>query len=136
MVLDKYNNEDYPFRAETERIIGLCMKVHSTLGFGFLEAVYQEALEYEFRRNGVTFIPEKELVINYDGYRLKKTYKSDFICYDNIILELKAVDNISNEHYSQVLNYLKATGFKLGLLVNFGSKSLQFKRIINNFEKK
>jgi GxxExxY protein len=133
MVLDKYNNENYPYRNETEKIIGLCMKVHSTLGYGFLEPVYQEALAFEFKRNEVDFEMEKELIIIYDGYRLRKTYKSDFVCYDKIVLELKAVDNISNEHYSQVLNYLKATNFKLGLLINFGSKSLQFKRVINNF---
>ena len=135
MVLEKYNNDDYPFSTETELIIGLCMKVHSSLGFGFLEAVYQETLEYEFKRNNIVFESEKELVIVYDGYQLKKTYNSDFVCYDKIILELKAVDNISNEHISQVLNYLKATNFKIGLLINFGSKSLQFKRVINNFIK-
>ncbi|MCI0472544.1 MAG: GxxExxY protein [Ignavibacteria bacterium] len=109
------------------------MKVHSNLGNGFLESVYQEALNIEFERNEIPNIPEKELIINYDGIVLTKTFRADFICFDKIIVELKAAENLSNDHIFQVLNYLKATGFKLGLILNFGNKSLQFKRIINNF---
>lgn len=130
-----FNEEEYPYSAETEKIIGICMKIHNTLGCGFLESIYQEVLEIEFKINNVDFDKEKELFINYNGYQLKKTFKSDFVCFNKIIIELKAVDNLSKEHYSQVLNYLKAANFKIGLLINFGSSSLQFKRVINKHYK-
>ena len=96
------------------------MKVHNTLGCGFLEAVYQEALEIEFNKLGIPYEREKELEIVYDGVVLNKKYVADFVCYDRIILELKAVKELDDSHRSQVFNYLKATGFKLGFLINFG----------------
>ena len=89
------------------------MKVYNTLGCGFLEAVYQEALEIEFNRRGIPYEREKELEIVYDGVVLNKRYVADFVCYDKIILELKAVKELDDSHRSQVFNYLKATGFKL-----------------------
>ena len=108
-----YQNESYAIR-------GAAIKVYNTLGCGFLEAVYQEALEIEFVKRGIPYEREKELKIVYDGVVLNKTYVADFVCYDKIIIELKAVKELDDSHRSQVFNYLKATGFKLGLLINFG----------------
>ena len=96
------------------------MRVYNVLGSGFLEAVYQEALEIEFQKLGIPYEREKELEIVYNGVVLNKKYVADFVCYDKIILELKAVKELDDSHRSQIFNYLKATGFKLGLLINFG----------------
>ena len=101
-------------------INGAAMKVYNTLKHGFLEAVYQEALEIEFKKRGIPYEREKELTIVYDGIELKHTYRADFICYGNIIVELKAVSELDNAHRSQLYNYLSATGYKVGLLFNFG----------------
>jgi GxxExxY protein len=122
--------EAYMFGKETYAIIGACMTVHKELGSGFLEKVYQEALEIELRERDIPFEKEKQLVINFKGVPLSKYYFADFVCFGGIILELKAVETLSNSHTAQILNYLKATKFKLGLLINFGSPSLQYKRII------
>ena len=105
---------------ESYMIIGAAMRVYNTLGPGFLESVYQEALEIEFRKRGIPYERERELKINYGNVVLKQTYKADFICYDKIIIELKAVQELNDAHRSQVHNYLHATRFKLGLLINFG----------------
>jgi len=118
------------YKDESYRIIGACMEVHKTLGCGFLEAVYQEALEIEFTNLSIPFQREKQLDIRYKDKLLSKKYQADFICYDKIILELKAIDSISGIHIAQVLNYLKATGYQLGIIVNFGEQSLRYKRII------
>ena len=109
------------YKDECYKIIGAAMKVHRTLGAGFLESVYQEALEIEFRRQGIPSEREKELRIHYDGIELQQQYKADFVCYGNIIVELKAVSSLDKSHYAQVINYLKATNNKLGLLINFGN---------------
>ena len=112
-------------------INGAAFHVYNKLGFGFLESVYQEALEIEFRRRNIPYEREKILKITYDGIELKQTYKADFVCYGKIIVELKAVNTLDNTHRSQVYNYLHATGYELGLLYNFGcSKELQKERII------
>jgi GxxExxY protein len=111
---------DLKFADESYRIRGAVFEVYREMGCGFLEAVYQECLEKEFRRQGIPFMAQRELVLQYRGEVLLQTYKPDFICYDGIIVELKAVKELSNEHRAQVHNYLKATGFSLGLLVNFG----------------
>ena len=108
------------FTEATYRRNGAAMKVYNTLKPGFLEAVYQEALEIEFKRQQIPFEREKELKIYYDGIELKQTYRADFVCYDNIIVELKAVAQLDDAHRSQVYNYLCATGYKVGLLFNFG----------------
>ena len=116
---------------ESYSIIGAAINVYKTLGPGFLEAVYQEALEMEFQNLGIPYEREKELIISYKGRELKQTYRTDFVCHDSIIVELKAVTNIEDAHRSQVFNYLKATGFKLGLLFNFGhSDGLEWERKI------
>ncbi len=107
------------------------MNVHSALGSGFLEAVYQEALEREFVKQGIPFERHRKLTIFYDGEPLKKFYVADFVCYDVIVVELKAVQGFFKNQYEQTGNYLKAINFKLGLLVNFGTPSLTYKRILN-----
>lgn len=120
------------FKEESFKIIGAAFKVYNTLGHGFLEAVYQEALEIEFQRQGIPYEREKELKITYDGVELKQSYRADFVCYGKIIVELKALSTLEDTHRSQVHNYLHATGYKLGLLINFGcSKELERERIVN-----
>ena len=112
-------------------INGAAFHVYNQLGHGFLESVYQEALEIEFKRRNIPFEREKELKIIYDGFELKQTYKADFVCYDKVIVELKAVSCLDDAHRSQVFNYLHATGYKLGLLYNFGyPDGLERERII------
>lgn len=109
------------YEEETYAIRGAVYEVYREMGCGFLEAVYQECLAKEFGRVELPFQAQPELWLSYKGARLQQTYKPDFICYDKIILELKAVKEIAPEHRAQVINYLKATGMKLGLLVNFGA---------------
>ena len=123
--LTKYANQVY-------KIIGAAMAVHSELGWGLLEAVYQEALELEFRSAGIPYKREVPLQIQYNGVLLKKQYVADFVCYDKIIVELKAVSQIADIHKVQVKNYLKATGFQLGLIANFGNVSLETARVCNS----
>ncbi len=114
---------------ESYAINGAAMQVYNTLGIGFLEAVYQEALAIEFAKRDIPFEREKELKIYYDGKQLQTTYRADFVCYGDIIVELKAVAELDNSHRNQVYNYLKATGFKLALLYNFGhADGLQYER--------
>ena len=121
---------DILFKTESYRIIGACMEVHKVLGAGFLEPVYQEALAYEFYLQNIPFEREKKLTIRYKDIELEKMYSADFVCYDAIIVELKALSGLTSEHEAQVLNYLKATGYKLGILVNFGGKTLEYKRLV------
>lgn len=109
------------YEAEAFRIRGAAFEVSRVMGHGFLEAVYQECLALEFTTRGIPFRPMPRLRLNYKGALLQQTYAPDFICFDAIIVELKAVAMLSPEHRSQVLNYLKATGLRLGLLINFGA---------------
>ena len=119
------------YKEESYKIVGAAFEVYNKLGHGFLEAVYQEALEIELQRQGIPYEREKELKIQYDDVELKQTYKADFVCYDKIIVELKAVSALEDAHRSQVYNYLHATGFKLGILLNFGkSGGLEKERIV------
>jgi GxxExxY protein len=117
------------YEQETYKIIGAAMEVHSTLGSGFLEAVYQEALGIEFEKRSIPFKKEKRLEISYKNQILSKYYEADFICYSKIIVETKAIKELSGIDEAQVINYLKATGLKIGLLINFGSESLEHKRL-------
>ena len=110
------------------------MTVHRELGCGFLEAVYQEALAREFTEAGIPFKREVPLQINYKGQPLLKEYIADFVCYDKIIVELKAVSKIADIHKCQVKNYLKATGYELGILANFGDVSLETARVCNSYD--
>jgi GxxExxY protein len=118
------------YKEESNLIIGAAIEAQKHMGIGFLEPVYQEILEMEFVERGIPFEREKELLIKYKGRDLKKRYYADFVCYDKIILELKVCDNISKAHESQVINYLNATNFKLGIIINFAVIPLEFKRIV------
>ena len=106
------------------------MEVHKDKGFGFLEAVYQECMEMELAAQGIPAVPLQEIPIFYKGRKLKKTYIADFVAYGKIIVELKALDKLTSREEAQVLNYLKASGFEIGILINFGGPSLEFKRIV------
>ena len=121
---------DFLYKQETFDIIGAAMEVHKELGFGFLEAVYQEALELEFQYRKIPYQREAKLNIYYKGQLLKKHYEADFICYNKIIVELKALSALTSEHEAQLLNYLKSTKLKVGLLINFGQNSLKYKRMV------
>jgi len=117
----------------TYKIIGAALEVHKELGCGFLEAVYQEALQREFTTQGIPFNAQPSIEIKYKGKLLDKKYQPDFICYDEVIIEIKAISGLTGLEESQLINYLKATGLKVGLLINFGSKSLEHKRLVYGF---
>jgi len=114
----------------TFKIIGAAMEVHRELGHGFLEAIYHEAFALELSHRNIPFESESLLSITYKGKPLKKTYTADFICYDKILIEIKALSAMTSDHFSQTLNYLKATGIKVGLIINFGTPSLTYRRLI------
>lgn len=122
---------DILYKEESFKITGACMKVHSELGPGFLEAVYQEALEREFIKQHIPFQRFPKLTIFFDGEKLNKYYVADFLCFDCIVLELKASQFLSSSYFDQLQNSLKASRHKLGMLINFGTPSLFYKRIIN-----
>ena len=124
------------FEEESYAIRGCLMSVFNELGSGFLEKVYQEALEREFIEKKIPYKREAPLTIMYKGVPLKQEYYADFICYDKIIVELKAVSELSDVHSAQVFNYLKATGLDLAILVNFGEKNLKIERLFNFIKKK
>jgi GxxExxY protein len=118
--------------SRTYAIIGAAMEVHTILGCGFLEAVYQEAMLLEMTARGIPCVPQVELPVNYKGAVLKATYKADFVCFGEVIVELKALSALGGPEESQVLNYLKASSHRIGLLLNFGTKSLQYKRYVRD----
>ena len=130
--LDKYNNTGMTDQ-RTYKIIGAAMEVHKELGSGFLEAVYQEALERELNYRKIPHKSQPQVRIEYKGEPLEKKYEPDLICYDAVIVEIKAMNKLSRNEHAQIINYLKATKLKVGLLINFGSKSLEHKRFVNNF---
>jgi GxxExxY protein len=114
---------------ETYQIIGLCMEVHKNLGPGFLEIVYKDALEYELIQNNIEFEREKEYKVNYKGVLLNHQFYADFVVFGNIILEVKNTKSIHESHIAQAINYLKVSGNKVALIVNFGERSLIYKRL-------
>lgn len=118
------------YKEEVYKIIGLCMEVHKTLGRGFNEIVYKDALEIEFNLNKIGFEREKPYDIIYKNTKLRRKYIADFVIMDKIILEAKAIESLESTHLKQTLNYLAVSQLKLGLLINFGSNSLEYKRII------
>jgi len=118
------------FKDEVYDIVGAAIEVHKELGCGFLEAVYQEALEIELADREIPFKSQKFLEIQYKGRRLKKEYCADLVCYEKIIVELKAMDRLTSKEASQIINYLKVSGLEVGVLINFGAQSLEWKRFI------
>lgn len=120
------------YKEESYNIIGAAMEVHKTLGNGFLEAVYQESLAREFTLQNLPFQQEKLMRIYYKDVQLSRYYKADFVCFHSIIVEIKALSSLTTDHEAQILNYLKVTEKPLGILINFGTKSLEYKRILNN----
>ncbi len=122
--------EEYKYSALTSKIIGCAMKVHSTLGNGFQEVIYQRALAIEMSKQGLSFVREMEMPIFYEEQQIG-TRRVDFFVEDKIMVELKAIINLENVHLAQAINYLEAYNMEVGLLINFGSKSLQFKRVQN-----
>jgi len=119
------------YKEESYLIQGAIFEVYKEMGNGYLEAVYQECLEIEFETKNISFVSQPMLKLKYKKWNLKKSYKPDFICFDKIIVELKGVRIITKEHQAQVLNYLKATELKLGLIVNFGAyPKVEIKRIV------
>lgn len=119
------------YEQQTFKIIGACMRVHRLLGAGFLESVYQEALEKEFNNQGIPYIRHQKLELAYDGEIMKKYFVADFVCFSTIMVELKSLPFIHKDNFAQLINYLKSTKLEVGLLINFGASSLQYKRCIN-----
>jgi GxxExxY protein len=121
--------EKYPFQEETYKLIGVCMEVHKNLGKGFLEVVYKDAVQYELKKMNIEFEREKKFEIAYKDIILPHYYIADFVAFGKIIIEVKAQENVAENHYKQVINYLAASKLKLGLIINFGEESLKFKRV-------
>ncbi len=123
-------NENFPLKEETERIITIGLEIHGILGFGFLEIVYKDAFEYEFGKRKIQYEREKEYIVQYKEIILKHRFFADFIVFDSVILELKAKEGIANDDYARAINYLKCSGCKVGLILNFGRAKLEIKRLI------
>ena len=121
---------DLLYKDESYRIIGKCFEVHNNLGAGFLEIVYKDALEYEFNRANIPFSREIRYDVSYKDIILPHKFQADFVVYDKIILEVKAISGIADEFIAQALNYLKVSRNKLALIVNFGELKLNYKRIV------
>lgn len=121
---------NFPLQSETYKIIGICMEVHNNLGKGFSEIVYKDALEVEFKSENIFFEREKEYSVNYKGNILPHKFYADFVVFGNIILEIKSVEKLADEHIAQALNYLKVSQNKVALIVNFNEDKLQYKRLI------
>ncbi len=116
---------------ECYRVMGACFEVYKEKGCGLLEAVYQECLELEFGFQAIPNVPQAPLALRYKGVPLQQTYKADFVCFGTVLLEIKAVSALADEHRAQVINYLHATGLRVGLLVNFGHyPKLEWERIV------
>lgn len=123
---------DFPHKDETYRIIGACFEVYKEKGCGFLEPVYQECVEIEFDLQRLPFVAKESLRLEYKGHPLRHTYEPDFVCFGKVVVELKAVSALADEHRAQLLNYLNVTGLHVGLLVNFGHfPKLEYERIVN-----
>ncbi|HPF99022.1 MAG TPA: GxxExxY protein [Kiritimatiellia bacterium] len=128
--------ETCPYAAKTYEIIGACFEVYNNKGCGFLEAVYQHCMEIELELRGIPFAAQPTLCLEYKGRQLPQGYQPDLLCYEKVVVEIKAVSQITDEHRAQLLNYLHATGRDIGLLVNFGHfPGLQFERSLRNKSK-
>lgn len=127
----QFSQTDYPLQFETERILGTAIRVHKKLGAGFLEIVYKDALEYEFSLCNILYQREKEYRIRYDSVILPHKFFADFVVFDKVILEVKSKEGgIAEEDYAQTLNYLRVSGCKVGLIVNFGKMKLDIRRVV------
>ncbi|PKB15998.1 GxxExxY protein [Flavobacterium sp. 5] len=125
------STEYYYKKDENYKIVGLCMEVHRLLGPGLLEIIYKDALEIEFKSHNIPYEREKEYSVEYKGIILPHKFYADFVVYNDIILEVKSVKEISNEHLAQTLNYMKLADTPIGIIANFQNKSLVHKRLIN-----
>ena len=132
-----FNQYEFPImeifrhKEETYKIIGLCMEVQKTLGYGFMEVIYKDAMESEFVENDLFFHRESELCVDYKGKILKHKFFADFIVLDSIIVEVKSCEKgITDDHIAQTLNYLKASGYNVGVIVNYGKRRLEYKRLV------
>jgi GxxExxY protein len=124
--------EEFLLKDETYKTIGACFEVYKEKGCGFLEPVYQECLEIEMNLQGIPFQAQERVVLEYKGHSLKHTYEPDFICHGKVVVEIKAISQLTDEHRAQLLNYLNATGHNVGLLVNFGHyPKLEYQRMIH-----
>ena len=124
--------DEMVLREEVYAVVGAAIEVHRELGAGFLEAVYQEAMERELATRGVAFESQRELVIQYKGQPLGKSYVCDLLCFDSVLVELKAMDRLSGREEAQLINYLKSSGLSVGVLINFGAHGkLEWRRLIN-----
>jgi GxxExxY protein len=125
--------DELMFREEVYAVVGAAIEVHRELGAGFLEAVYQAAMERELTTRGIAFESQRELVVLYKGQPLGKSYVCDLLCFGNVLVELKAMDRLTGREEAQVINHLKAAGLPVGLLINFGSHGkLEWRRLINS----
>jgi len=125
--------DELVFREEVYAVVGAAIEVHRELGAGFLEAVYQEAMERELALRGIAFKSQQELVIHYKGQPLGKSYICDLVCFDNVLVELKAMDRLTGREEAQVINYLKSSGLPVGMLINFGAHGkLEWRRLVKS----
>ena len=126
-----YDSNSYPLQNETEKIIQTGIEIHKILGAGFLEIVYKDAFEYEYRNQSIIYEREKEYIIQYKKAVLPHKFYADFVVLDKVIVEIKAKDGgIAEEDYAQTINYLKCSGCKVGLILNFGKMKLEIKRVV------
>ncbi|TMI74142.1 MAG: GxxExxY protein [Bacteroidetes bacterium] len=128
--MTEIKSDYFPSKEETEEIINLGFEVYNHLGFGFLEIVYKDALEYEFNRNKYLFEREREYPVHYKDSILKHRFWADFVLFDSVILEVKAKEGIAAEDMAQIINYLKCSNCQVGLILNFARKGLQIKRVV------
>ncbi|WP_153800830.1 GxxExxY protein [Foetidibacter luteolus] len=128
--MTKINLDYFPLKKETELIIRTGIEIHKTLGFGFLEIVYKDAFEYEFTLEGYPYEREKRFEVAYKGILLPHPFNADFVVFDSVILEVKSKEGIANEDLAQTINYLKCSGCKVGLILNFGRTKLDIKRMV------
>ena len=125
-------SEDFPLKEETYQILGACFEVYNEMGRGFLEPVYQECLELELQLQEIPFESQITLQLEYKGHKLEKKYQPDFICFESVVVEIKAASSLAIDHEAQLLNYMTAGGFEVGLLINFGHyPKLEYTRLVN-----
>jgi GxxExxY protein len=123
-------NMNFPLKEETEKLIGIGIEIHKLIGLGFLEIVYKDAFEFELRQRSISFEREKKFIVPYKHIVLPHYFYADFIVGENIILEIKAKSGMTEEDYAQTINYLKCSGCRVGLILNFGKLTLEIKRVV------